>query len=128
MTNSNRFFGFRFNSNNGFDHLARAIANGAVADNVRTVNPLPAGATVVVLAKVGSEYLAVSGVTTGEFLSVSPQSVWPAWDTGTNTKVHQVVFKTQICKVPSALAVQCDTTSIRECDAADLAYHCFANG
>jgi len=128
QTVNDRFLGFRFNSNNGFDHLARAMAAGAVADNSRTINPLPRGSFVTVLAKVGDEYLAASGVATGEVLDVTPQSVWPAWVAGVKTKVHQVEFKTRICKVPPALALQCSTNAIRGCDAEALTYHCFANG
>jgi hypothetical protein len=44
-----KFIGFRFNSNNGFDHLACAVAANAVADNCRTVNPLEAGAKEMLL-------------------------------------------------------------------------------
>jgi hypothetical protein len=128
MSISDRFLGFRFNSNNGFDHLARAIANGAVADNLRTTNTLPKGATFVVLAKVGDEYLAASGVTLGEFSDSTPQEIWPAWSGKDTSKAHRVIFKTQICKVPVELARRCDTTAIREVDAAELAYYCFANG
>jgi hypothetical protein len=122
---SEKFLGFRFNSNNGFDHLLRAMAAGAVADNTRTVNALPAGATVVVLAKVGEQYITVSGTATGRVLDVAPQDVWPAWGVS-KTLVHEVVFKTRPVFVPVELAKR-STNNISSNHAEDLAYFAFAH-
>jgi hypothetical protein len=121
-----KFLGFRFNTNNGFDHLLRAMATGAVADTTRTVNPLPAGSIVVVLAKVGDQYIAASGTSTGRVLDVAPQHVWPAWGVS-KTLVHEVVFKTRPVFVPEELAKR-PTNNISAKHAEDLAYYVFANG
>ena len=123
---SEKFLGFRFNTNNGFEHLACALAAGAVADNCRKVNPLPAGATVVVLAKKGSRYIVASGTATGRVLEVSPQDIWAEWAI-TDTLVHEVVFKTRPVFVPAELASR-STNNISAEHAEELAYFAFANG
>jgi hypothetical protein len=121
-----KFIGFRFNTNNGFDHLACAVAANAVADNVRTVNPLEAGAIVVILAKRGEDYMVVSGVATGRILDTAAKDIWPQWGV-TQTLVHEVIFKTRPVFVPATLAC-CPTTNISSQRAQDLAYYAFANG
>jgi hypothetical protein len=124
---SDKFLGFRFNTNNGFDHLACAVAANAVSDTLRTVNPLPAGATVVVLAKKGERYMVVSGTATGKVLEVSPQEVWEEWN-GSNTLVHEVVFKTRPVFVPKELASRPGQRQLGAEHAEELAYFAFANG
>jgi hypothetical protein len=123
---SDKFLGFRFNTNNGFDHLLCAVAANAVADNCRKVNPLPAGATVAVLAKKGERYILVSGTATGKVLKVKPQDVWPEWGV-TDTLVHEVVFKTKPTFVPAEVASR-PTNNISAEHAEELAYFAFANG
>jgi hypothetical protein len=123
---SDKFQGFRFNTNNGFDHLACAIAANAVADTTRTVHPLDAGATIVVLAKKGERYMVVSGVATGKILECTPQDIWPEWAV-TKTVVHEVVFKTKPVFVPHELANRA-TNNIKAEHAEELAYFAFANG
>ena len=123
------FTGFRFNSDAGFDNLARAIANGVVADNHHTTNPLTKGQYVAILAKCGVEYFAVAAVAKGSCRDITAQEIWPNWSPkAPNTKIHEVTFKTQICKIPAELARRCDTTAIRAIDAEELALYCFANG
>jgi len=123
---ADRFLGFRFNTNNGFDHLACAVAASAVADNCRKVNALPAGATVVVLAKKGERYMVVSGTATGRLLEVKPQEIWAEWAI-TDTLVHEVVFKTKPVFVPADIARRA-TNNISAEHAEELAYFAFANG
>ena len=123
---SDKFLGFRFNSNNGFEHLACAVAAGAVADNCRKVNPLPSGSTVVILAKKGARYIVVSGTATGRILEVKPQDIWEEWAV-TDTLVHEVVFKTKPVFVPTELASRANNTISAE-HAEELAYFAFANG
>jgi hypothetical protein len=123
---SDKFLGFRFNSNNGFDHLLCAVAANAVADNCRKVNPLPVGATVAVLAKKDERYIVVSGTATGKVLEVKPQDIWPEWGI-TNTLVHEVVFKTKPTFVPAEVACR-PTNNISAEHAEELAYFAFANG
>ena len=123
---SDKFLGFRFNSNNGFDHLACAVAANAVADHCRKVNPLPAGSTVVVLAKKGVRYIVVSGVATGRILEVKPQDIWAEWAV-TDTLVHEVVFKTKPVFVPAEVATRASNNISAE-HAEELAYFAFANG
>jgi len=123
---SDKFLGFRLNTNNGFDHLACAIAANAIADNCRKVKPLPAGSTVVVLAKKGGRYIVVSGVATGKVLEVKPQDIWEDWAV-TDTLVHEVVFKTKPVFVPAEVACR-PTNNISSAHAEELAYFAFANG
>jgi hypothetical protein len=122
---SDKFLGFRF-THNGCNHLVAALTHNAVADNCRTKNPLPAGATVVVLAKdAKGNYVACSGTATGEVLPLAPQDVWTDWDV--DTLVHGVVWKTTPCLVPAEVASR-PTNNISAEHAEELAYFAFANG
>ena len=129
MSTKFEFTGFRFNSDAGFDNLARAMANGVVADNHHTVNPLTKNQYVPILAKCRDEYLGVCTVAKGTCRDITPQEIWPNWSPkAPNTKVHEVEFKTRIVRIPDELARRCDTHVIRAIDAEELALYCFANG
>ncbi len=124
---NNKFLGFRFNTCNGFDHLSCAIAYNAVADNLRTKNPLEAGSTVSVLAKKGDRYMVAAGVATGNLLPHSPKEVWDTWETE-GTVVHEVLFVTRPVLLPYEMGKSCSTTAIKTEDAEKLAVYALTHG
>lgn len=121
-----KHIGFRFNTQNGFDHLCCAIASNAVADNSRTVNPLTKGALVAVLAKKNDRYMGALAIAEGAFDDRGPQDIWDEW-TVTQTKVHKVKFITRPVFVPSELAAR-GTNMISAQHAEELADFFLVNG
>jgi hypothetical protein len=86
----------------GGDHLALAVGNGVVANGVR--KNLAEGTEVLVVAKVGGQYLGAVAVAEGTVSDKSVTEIWPSYNKP-NAVVFNVTYLTKIGVIPAEMMV-----------------------
>ena len=84
----------------GGDHLALAMGNGVVANGVR--KNLAEGTEVLVVAKVGGQYLGAVAIAEGTVNEKSATEIWPSYNKP-NATVFNVTYVTKIGVIPAEL-------------------------